>query len=57
MATSSFDRDFVITDKKSAKQLARAFLHPQKVNIIQRDYEADSKKGIELLSRLINKPK
>jgi hypothetical protein len=54
MATSSFERSFVVTDSDAIKQLHNDLQNPRKVTIITRDKKADSEKGIELLKQRLS---
>ena len=51
MATSSFDKSFVVTDQESIKQLKADMLSPRKVTIKSYDRHAENKKGIQLLKQ------
>lgn len=51
MSASSFDRAFVISDPKSIKAFREALDNPIKVKVSKRDYEADSKRGVEMLRK------
>ncbi len=51
MATASFDKNFVMTDQDSIKQLKADMKNPRKVTIIKYDREAENRKGIQLLKQ------
>ncbi|MFT6347108.1 MAG: hypothetical protein ACJAYB_000089 [Psychromonas sp.] len=51
MATTSFNKNFVVTDQTSIKNLAKDLLTPHKIVINKRDYQTDKVKGIELLKQ------
>lgn len=51
MATTSFDKDFVVTNKDSIKEFKDDSKKPLKVVVKQRNYDADKQKGIQLLKR------
>ncbi len=51
MATTSFDKNFVVTDMESIKQLRADMKNPRKVAIKKYDREAENKKGIQLLKQ------
>ncbi len=51
MATSSFDKKFVVTNPTAIENLNRALDRPRKIQPTIRDYEAEKQKGIELLKR------
>ncbi|WP_372943247.1 hypothetical protein [Shewanella sp.] len=54
MATASFNKDFVVTDKKSVQQLKSDFNNPQVVIVKVRDYKKDKAKGISLLRQRLS---
>jgi hypothetical protein len=54
MATTSFDKSFVVRDSESIRQIHKDLENPRKVVIQKRDYEADAKKGIELLAQQLS---
>lgn len=54
MATASFNKDFVVTDKKSIQQLKNDFNKPHVVTVKVRDYEKDKVKGISLLRQRLS---
>ena len=51
MATSSFNKNFVVTDQECIKQLRISLNQPRRVEIKKRDYEADKIKGLALLKQ------
>ena len=51
MATSSFDKKFVIKDAKIAERFLRSLQEQKKIKVIQCNVEAETKKGLELLKR------
>ncbi|KOO60059.1 hypothetical protein WH43_00060 [Rheinheimera sp. KL1] len=51
MATTSFDRNFVVSDSKSIEQIHKDLEAPRHVKIKKRNYKADSVKGIALLKQ------
>ena len=51
MATTSFDKNFVVTDKNSIEKFKQDEINPIKVFISNRDYNLDKSKGIELLKQ------
>ncbi|MBB1362141.1 hypothetical protein H5125_08260 [Shewanella sp. SR44-4] len=54
MATASFNKDFVVTDKKSVQQLKNDFNNPHVVTVKVRDYKKDKVKGISLLKQRLS---
>lgn len=53
MATSSFDRDFVIKDKEVAEKFLKELSKPpRKIKVITRDIDKESKRCLELLKKL-----
>lgn len=58
MATASFERKFVVTDRNSCKVVRAELNNPVRVATPKRDYACDSEKGIALLKlRLSNSQK
>ena len=51
MATSSFDKKFVIKDAKIAERFLQSLQEQKKIKVIQCNVEAETKKGLELLKR------
>lgn len=51
MATTSFNKEFVVTDEKSIQRIRWDLAHPRRVVIKRRNYSADSKKGIKLFTQ------
>ncbi len=51
MATTSFDKNFVIKNEKNIKLFQKNLAQPKKVKIAQCNLQADKIKGIELLKR------
>lgn len=51
MPTSSFEKRFVVSDPKAIETLLHALDNPQKIRPVDRDYQADRDKGIELFKR------
>lgn len=54
MATTSFDKDFKITDDKVINKFKMAATNPRKVALKKRNYESDKSKGIQLLTRQLS---
>jgi len=55
MATASFDKVFVVTDKSSIEKFNRDAMSPVSVCINKnRDYNSDRLKGIELLKQQLS---
>ena len=54
MATASFDKSFVVKDKESIERIHHDLAHPRQVNVIERDYKAESERGIKLLKQLLS---
>lgn len=54
MATTSFDKNFTVTDESAIKKFKHAAKHPRKVSVTKRDYESDKEKGIQLLTRKLS---
>ncbi len=51
MATSSFEKNFVITDKKVAKKLLKALENPDIIHVKKKDLAEENKLGLELLKK------
>jgi hypothetical protein len=51
MATTSFDKSFVVTNQDSVREFKDNAKKPLKVVVKQRDFDADRQKGIQLLKR------
>ncbi len=54
MATTSFDKDFKVTDDKVIKEFKSAAANPRIIAVHKRNYESDKSKGIQLLTRLLS---
>jgi hypothetical protein len=54
MATTSFNKDFVISDTKSIKAFQAQVASPRKIVITPRDLQADKVKGIQLLKQQLS---
>ena len=54
MATSSFDKKFVIRDEKIAEQFLQSAQTQKKIKVIERNIDAETKKGLELLKRSLS---
>ncbi len=54
MATTSFEKSFVVTDNDSIAQVKKDLANPVKVVVKQRDYKADKKKGLTLLAQQLS---
>ncbi|WP_172953211.1 hypothetical protein [Vibrio fujianensis] len=54
MATTSFDKDFKVTDDKVIKKFKMAAANPRKVVVKKRNYESDKSKGIQSLTRQLS---
>lgn len=54
MATTSFDRDFQVSDIKVIEKFKHSATNPRKIEIKKRDYESDKSKGIQLLTRQLS---
>ncbi|MDD9177583.1 MULTISPECIES: hypothetical protein [Aliivibrio] len=54
MATTSFDKDFKVTDDKVINKFKMAAANPRKVAVKKRNYESDKSKGIQLLTRQLS---
>ncbi len=57
MATASFDKSFVVTDRESVERIRQDLTHPRQVKIIERDYKAESARGIQLLKQRLSNSK
>lgn len=57
MATTSFDKDFIVRDQKAITELksSLAAASVQKTIVNYRDIKAESKRGIELLRRSLSR--
>jgi len=54
MATTSFDKNFKVTDEKVIEKFKNAATNPRMVAIEKRNYESDKSKGIQLLIRQLS---
>lgn len=54
MATTSFDKNFKVSDVKVIAKFKNAAVHPRKIAIKKRNYEYDKSKGIQLLTRQLS---
>jgi len=54
MATTSFDKDFEVTDKSVIKKFKCDGENPRKVSVKKRDYESDKARGIALLKQQLS---
>ena len=54
MATTSFDKSFVISDQNSIKQIKSDFANPRKVSLNARNVRAENEKGIQLLKQRLS---
>ena len=57
MATASFDKNFVVTDKEAVKIFCSDMENPIKVDdsVRQRDIKASGSKGLSLLKRKLSR--
>lgn len=55
MATSSFTKNFVVTDQNSIRQLKADIKKSRKILIKKYDLKAESEKGIQLLTQRLSK--
>lgn len=51
MATTSFDREYVVTEIKSANKLSSDMEKPVKVQAAKRDYAKERQKGVRILKQ------
>jgi hypothetical protein len=51
MATASFDKSFDITDTESAELIRKGLASPRIIKVIERNYDNDNEKGIQLLKQ------
>lgn len=51
MATSSFDKGFVVTDIKTTQKVQKQLASRNNVKVAQKDVKAESSKGVQLLKR------
>ena len=51
MATTSFEKRFVITSAKAAKQIQDSFDNPKKIVVKKRDLKSESARSAELLKQ------
>ena len=55
MATSSFYKNFVVSNPSAIKNLNKALDRPRKIESSDRDYESDKQKAIELFKRSLSR--
>jgi hypothetical protein len=51
MATTSFEKDFVISDERSIKNFKSNLSNPRKIKVSSRNLKDDRVKGIQLLKQ------
>lgn len=51
MATTSFDKNFKVTDEQSIEKFKNAAANPRKITVKQKNDAADKSKGIQLLAQ------
>jgi hypothetical protein len=49
MPTSSFDKEFIVTDYEAIRQLKSDMENPIKVTVKKRNYESDRRSGIQII--------
>jgi hypothetical protein len=54
MATSSFDKTFVVVDKEAASRFISDVAKPEKVAVHRRNIDAESKRGLASLKRRLS---
>lgn len=54
MATSSFDKQFIIEDSDSFVKLHQDMSQPRKVKVNRRDHAAENEEGIQSLKRRLS---
>jgi len=54
MATTSFDKSFIVTNEERIEKFRRAAATPRKVVVKRRNYESDRSKGIQLLAQRLS---
>jgi len=54
MATASFDKTFVVSNKTSIDKIRQDLAHPRQIEVQVRDYKAENAKGIELLRQRLS---
>jgi hypothetical protein len=54
MATTSFDKDFKVTDEAAIKRLKSAAANPIGVVVKKRDYASDKSEGMQLLKQKLS---
>ncbi|EXJ11027.1 hypothetical protein [Nitrincola nitratireducens] len=55
MATTSFDKCFVVTDQESIERIYYDLAHPRLIKVAKCDYKAESAKGLKLLKQRLSK--
>ncbi len=51
MATSSFDKAFIVKDSKTADKIHKQLETKNSVSVVRKDVKAESSKGVALLKR------
>lgn len=54
MATVSFDKNFVVSDKKSIEKIYQDLAAPRRIIVKKRDYESENQRGIQLLKQRLS---
>ncbi len=54
MATTSFDKDFTVTDAEAIARFKDAAKHPRKITGKKRDYESEQAEVIRLLKQKLS---
>ena len=57
MATVSFNKNFVTENPVTFNAIINDLDNPRKVNVAQRDYDAENVKGIQLLKQRLSNSK
>lgn len=52
MATTSFDKKFVVKSKKAARKLLKDLDNPQVIKVHKKDLDKENEEGIKLLKKL-----
>ncbi len=54
MATTSFDKNFTVSDESAIAKFKHAAKNPRRISVKKRNYESDKEKGIRLLTRKLS---
>lgn len=54
MATASFEKSFVVKDKRSIDRIHQDLATPRLIKVKKRDYKAENARGVQLLKQRLS---